>query len=303
MKSLSPTQKAILALIAANVIWGAAPPVFKWSLRDIHPFTLAILRFGIAAAIFLPLAYTKLFVRPKDFFKLILIGFFGIFVNITFFFLGLPYAPSINASIIGSAGPIFIILATIYIIHHKVKRKIITGAYVGLLGVLVLIFVPLLRSGAQIAAVGNLFFIISVLGTVIQTILARRLLKKYAAVTVTFWSFFIGTLFFLPFFISEVQTYGFLPNISYQGIVGILFGALLSSAIAYHLYYWSLKFLHATEVSVFVYIDPIVTILIAAPLLGERPDFTFLVGAVLVFGGIFIAEGRLHWHPIHRLRS
>ncbi|MGE5042050.1 MAG: DMT family transporter [Candidatus Levyibacteriota bacterium] len=300
---LSPTRKAILALIIANIIWGAAPPIFKWALRDIHPFTLGILRFGIASLIYLPFALPKLYVKPKDFFKLILIGFFGIFVNIAFFFLGLPYAPSINASIIGSAGPIFIILATMYIVRHKVKRKIILGAYVGLLGVLVLIFVPLIRSGIQIAAVGNAFFIISVLGTVIQTMIARRMLKKYDSMPVTFWSFFIGTLFFVPFFINEVHTYGFLPNLGYQGIIGILFGTLLSSTIAYHLYYWSLKYLHATEVSVFVYMDPVIAILLAGPLLGEHPDFTFLIGSVLVFGGIFIAEGRLHWHPLHLLHK
>ncbi len=296
---MSNTKKAVIALIIANIIWGAAPPIFKWSLRDIHPFTLAILRFGIASAVFFPLAYGKLFIKPRDVFKLILIGFFGIFINIGFFFLGLPYAPSINASVIGSAGPIFIILAVIFFFHKKVKQKVILGSLTGLLGVLVLIFVPLLRSGAHIAAVGNVFFIISVLGTVTQTILARKLLKKYDAITITFWSFFIGTLFFIPFFVNEVHIYGFLPHLNYQGITGIFFGALLSSMIAYHLYYWALKYMHSTEVSVFVYIDPIVTILIAAPLLGEKPDATFLVGAVLVFGGIFISEGRLHWHPLH----
>lgn len=296
---MSNTKKAVIALIIANIIWGAAPPIFKWSLRDIHPFTLAILRFGIASAVFFPLSYGKLSIKPKDVFKLILVGFFGIFINIGFFFLGLPYAPSINASIIGSAGPIFIILTVIFFLHKKVKKKVILGSLLGLLGVLVLIFVPLLRSGAHIAAVGNVFFILSVLGAVIQTILARKLLKKYDAITITFWSFFIGTLFFIPFFANEVKTYGFLPNLNYQGITGIFFGALLSSMIAYRLYYWALKYMHATDVSVFVYIDPIVTILIAAPLLGEKPDATFLVGALLVFGGIFISEGRIHWHPLH----
>lgn len=299
--ALSPTKKAIIALIVANIIWGAAPPIFKLSLRDVHPFTLAFLRFGIASCIFFPLAYKKLAIKPKDILRVISLGFFGIFVNIAFFFLGLPFAPSINASIIGSAGPIFIILATILFLKKKVKKKIIIGAHLGLLGVLVLIFVPLLKSGAHVAAVGNLFFIVSVIGTVIQTILARRILKKYDATTITFWSFFIGTLFFVPFFIPEVTKYGFLPNLNLAGIVGIFFGALLSSAVAYHLYYVALKQLHATDVSVFVYMDPVVTILIAAPLLGERPDSTFLIGALLVFGGIFIAEGRLHWHPLHRL--
>ena len=36
---------AILAVIAANIIWGATPPIFKWALEEINPFTLAFFRF------------------------------------------------------------------------------------------------------------------------------------------------------------------------------------------------------------------------------------------------------------------
>ena len=38
-------MNAILALVIANIIWGAASPIFKYALTDIPPFTLAFIRF------------------------------------------------------------------------------------------------------------------------------------------------------------------------------------------------------------------------------------------------------------------
>ena len=56
------------------------------------------------------------------------------------------------------------------------------------------------------------------------------------------------------------------------------------------------------EVGVFTYIDPVIAVLIAMPLLGEYPTPTFFIGSLFVFLGIFIAERRLHWHPFHRIK-
>jgi len=58
----------------------------------------------------------------------------------------------------------------------------------------------------------------------------------------------------------------------------------------------------AQEVGLFNYLDPVVTVLIAVPLLGEHPDIYFFIGTILVFGGIYIAEGRIPWHPFHKLK-
>lgn len=303
MPKLSTTQGAIIALIVANIIWGAAPPIFKWSLQDIGPFTLAFLRFGIAALVFLPIAWGHYKIEKRDILKVVIMVFLGITINITFFFYGLELAPSINASIIGSAGPIFIIIGSFLFLKENPKKKVILGAGIGLLGVLALILIPLFKSGSNLSSLGSLFFVLSVLGSVGQTLIARRIMAKYLAITIAFWSFTIGAFTFLPFFISEVAHRGFLPNLTYQGAIGIIFGAFLCSALAYFLYYYALRYLQAAEVSIFVYIDPVVTVLIAIPLLGEIPDLTFMLGAILVFGGIFIAENRLHWHPLHLFKK
>jgi drug/metabolite transporter (DMT)-like permease len=295
---LSNPQKAILALIALNMIWGAAPPIFKFLLHDVHPFTLAFLRFVLPALIMFPFVKGKLKIHPKDYVKVFLIGFFGITINIIFFFQGLLQAPSINAALIGSSAPIFIVLCSLVFLKEKLKSKLITGALIGLCGVLLILITPLFKNGS-IAAIGNFFYLISMFGGVVAVLLVRKIMKRNSPIAVTFWSFVTGSIGFIPFFIQEIHTYGFLPNINAQGIIGIVFGVLFSSLAAYFLQTWALKYLTAADVSVFTYIDPVVTLLVAAPLLGEFPDGVFVSGSVLVLLGIFMAEGRFHWHPFH----
>ena len=96
----------ILALIITNVIWGAAPPIFKFALQNIPPFTLAFIRFFFAGIIFLPLVFKNFQkISLRSWFEIFLVGFFGVFINITFFFLGLKKTESINVPIIASSGP------------------------------------------------------------------------------------------------------------------------------------------------------------------------------------------------------
>src|SRR3990167_8951115 len=114
-------RTAVIALIIANIIWGAAPPIFKWALQDIGPYSLAFIRFFLATIIIIPFSYKHLRVKKEDIAEVFLIGFLGVTLNIAFFFLGLKYAPSINASIIGSAGPIFLILFAFLFLREKPK--------------------------------------------------------------------------------------------------------------------------------------------------------------------------------------
>ncbi len=102
---------------------------------------------------------------------------------------------------------------------------------------------------------------------------------------------------------SEIGTHGFLTGLNIQGVTGIIYGAIGATAIANYLYFYAIKQLPASEVGLFIYLDPIIAIMIAIPLLGELPTPLYIAGAVLVFMGIFIAEGRLPYHPLHKLRK
>jgi len=296
----------ILALIVANVVWGMASPIFKFALTNIPPFTLAFIRFFFAGLIFLPLAMLKWQkINRQDFINILLIGFFGVTINIAFFFLGLPKTTSINAPIVASSGPVFIFLLSVFFLKERPKIKVFLGMLAALLGVLIIVLSPIFIGNKQLAIgkiEGNLFFLIATFGAVFQTLISRKVMKKVNPYQVCFISFFFGGLTFFPFMNKELQTWGFDQLIA-NGWVGIIFGVLFSSALAYFLFYYGLSKIQAQEAGLFSYIDPVVAILIAIPLLGEYPTVFFFIGSLLVFGGIFIAENRIHYHPFKLIKK
>lgn len=300
---LSKAQQAIIALVIANIIWGAAAPVFKWSLQNVEPFTLAFLRFAIASVILFPFIVNNVVVEKKDIVKMFFIGFFGVSINIAFFFLALQLTSSINAPIIASSAPLFLMFFGFEILKEKPKPKKIIGGLIGFAGVLFIVLVPAIEKGLDASLLGNLFLVIAMLGSVGQTILVREFTNKYSALTMVFWSFVIGTFTFYPLMMIEVTQHGFLTGLNIQGIIGVVYGAVLCSAVAYCLYYFAIKQLPVFEVGMFTYMDPIVALLIAIPLLNEIPTTTYVIGSALVFVGILVAEKRLPYHPLTNLKS
>lgn len=296
----------ILALIITNIIWGAASPIFKLALTNIPPFILAFIRFFFGGLIFiLPAVYHWQKMTIKDFSQIMLIGFFGVTVNITFFFLGLPKTTSINAPIIASAGPVFLFLLSVMFLKEKPRLKVFLGMMLSLFGVLIIILSPIFYNNLTIhmgEVEGNIFFVFATLGAVTQTLISKKVLKKFNSYQVSMISFLFGSLTFLPFAVKEFEKWNFI-SLNFHGWMGIIFGVLFSTSLAYFLYYYGVSKIQAQEIGLFTYIDPIVAILIAIPLLGEYPTAWFIIGSVFVFIGIYIAERRLHWHPLHRFKK
>ncbi|MGB9707357.1 MAG: DMT family transporter, partial [Microgenomates group bacterium] len=198
-------MNGVLALIISNIIWGGASPIFKFALQNIPPFTLAFIRFFFAGLIFLPLAI-KNFQRIsfRRWTEIFLVGFFGIFINITFFFLGLKKTESINVPIIASSGPVFLYIFSILFLKEKPRFKVFSGMLISFLGVLIIVLSPLFFDGKKILfgeVEGNFFILLATMGSVFQTLIGKDLLKKVNPYFVSAFSFLLSSflfLFFLP---------------------------------------------------------------------------------------------------------
>lgn len=296
----------IIALIIANIIWGAASPIFKFSLSNIPPFTLAFIRFFFAGFLFLPFVIGKWqSLTVKQWFTIFLGAFFGITINITFFFLGLERSASINAPIIASAGPVFLYFMSVFYLKELLNLKVFFGMLISLGGVLFIILSPIFFESQRYVfgeIQGNIFFVLATLGAILHPLVYKNLLKKINVYQVTLVGFFFSSSTFLPFAVKELTTWSF-SQLNVAGLTGIIFGVFFSSALAYFLFVYGLSKIKAQEIGLFTYIDPIVAVLIAVPLLKEYPNLYFFIGSLLVFGGIFVAENRLHWHPFGRTRN
>ena len=176
------------------------------------------------------------------------------------------------------------------------------GAAISLIGVIIIVLRPIFENGYDSSLIGNIFFVVSMGLSVFYTLLLKEIAPKYNPLTLTFWIFVITSISFIPFVFFEAAHSTQLINLDFKSIIGILFGAVFASLIAYSLEIFALKHISANEVAVFSYIDPVIAVIIAKPLLGESITSTFLLGSFLIFLGIYISEGRLNYHPLHLLK-
>jgi drug/metabolite transporter (DMT)-like permease len=294
----TPAQRTIIALIVANIIWGAGTAVFKIALVNIPPMTLAFWRFFLAAIILFLMAKksgAKMHIQRKDLKYVILYTITGITINIIFYFLGLKLTHVINASIIISSQPIMTLILAITFLHEPfVKHKFI-GVILGCVGIVFIILEPILAG--QIGSstfIGNLFIIIATIGAVLQTLFGRKVLPHYDSFAFTSLSFLMGALSFLPFALFEYSTMAGLYNsIDWRGVMGIIYGVFFSGVGAYGLYDWALGRISASDTVIFSYLSPIAGTILGFFLLHENISALFLVGSLFIIAGIVISEEKL----------
>lgn len=293
---------AILALMLANIIWGAAFPIYKWSLEVLPLFSFVFLRFFIGALIILPFVYKDLRIKRENINLLLLLGLVSVTFQIPLLFWGLKLSPSINAPIIIASGPIFLMVASVLFLNERLRSKLLAGMMISLIGIMAIILRPLIESGGLGGSfVGNLLIFLATLCSVAQAVILKKLMVNNKPLVITFWMFLIGSLPLLPAFLVEQSQANMFANLNMQGIIGLIYGIVFAAVFAHALLAFGIKYIKASDVGIFSYVDPIATIVVAVPLLGEVITPAYIVGAMLVFLGIFVAEGRLPYHPMQKL--
>lgn len=302
MKLQFNKKLAIIALIIASIIWGATGSVMKLTLQHIPVFSLALIRFGSAAIILFPFVAKKLTIQKQHILILITTALFGITIHISAFFFGLKSTSAMNAGIIVTSLPLFSLFFAHLFLKEKVSPNLIIGGLIGFLGIGFIILKDVIASGFAFAPLGDILILTSTFSFLIYEILSKKLFKVYDSLTITYYSFLFGALGFIPGAVYETFQNPQWPfNLPPSAIAGIVFGIFLSSLSAYSLWQWGLSKLPAAKVGFFLYLDPIVSTIAAILLLSEKITPPFLIGAALIFTGLFLAEGHIHYH--HAMRK
>lgn len=290
-----------IALILASSIWGANNTVMKITLLSVPLFLLAFIRFGAASVLLLPFVVKKLRVKRQDWGRLLLCGLCGVTLNIAFFFSGIKLTTALNAGIIVSSTPIFTLLFANIFLKEKITYKLLAGSALGIAGIIVIIGRDILYNGLSLSPVGDLLMLAATLSFVAYEILSKRLFKTYNSSTITYYSFLIGALTFLPLaFFELINNPVWFTYLTATSFFGIGYGILCASLLAYSFWEWGLSKIEASRVGFFFYLDPVVSTIVAVLVLSEKITMPFVLGSLLIFAGLFLAEGRLPYHSAHQ---
>lgn len=289
----SEKLKGHILILIANILFAINMPVSKYLLpTHVSPEALTVMRMAFACVMFWTVS---LFAKQErvslgDMGLLFVCALCGVGLNQGFFIRGLNTTSPIDASIIATAVPIFVMLLAALILREPITRKKTFGVLLGVSGAVSLILQSTHGSGQTSSLGGNLMITFSGFIYSIYLVLSKPLTLKYSSVTIMKWMFLYSTLVVLPFTFSHVlDTPAFNhPEFDYRELGAIFFVLFGATFVPYLLIPMSLKRIRPTTVSMYNYVQPIVASFIAVLIGQDSFSIAKLLSASLVFLGVYL---------------
>jgi len=290
----SAAFKAFLAIM----IWGASFVATKIVLREVSPLAVITLRFGTGIVVLACVVAARRewkWPQRNDIGWLIFLGLNGITVHQLLQANGLVTTTATNSGWIVALVPIFSALLAWMILHERFGRLKVLGLVIASVGALLVISRGQLSHGLLNipATPGDFLMLLSSPNWALFTVLSKRMIGTTQrvmspALTLTY-VMALGWLAILPLFLIS-GSWMDLPRLTPAGWGGVLFLGLLCSGAAYILWYDALNVAGASQVAAFLYIEPFVTLIVAALLIGEKVTWATLAGGATILLGVWLVN-------------
>jgi drug/metabolite transporter (DMT)-like permease len=289
-----------LQIVLLALIWGLAFFLTEICLRDLGPATLACGRVGTAALGLFALALLtgqRLPRRLADWGPLALMGLLNNALPFSLIMWGQTQIDSGLASILNATTPLFtFVLAHFLTADERMSRRGLAGIIIGFIGALVLI-----GPGALDGLDGRSWGQFAVLGAAVcyacAGIYGRRL-RHLTPVGAAAGMTSAAALILLPLAAVLEQPWTFSPAATTW--TALLTLGLVSTALAYILYFRILASAGATNLLLVTFLIPVAALLLGTLVLGERISLSALLGMLLIFAGLAVIDGRLQQRILPR---
>lgn len=293
-RSMTPSEWVML--IALSVLWGGSFFFQGVAVRELPPLTIVVARVGLAAVtLWIALALMGIRVPGS---RRVWVAFFGMGVlnNAIPFSLivwGQAHIGSGLASILNAMTPLFsVIVAHLATGDEKLTPAKLFGVLAGIAGVTVMIGWQALGSlglevAAQLAVLGGAlsYGFASVFGRRFRDLGVQPMATAAGQVTAS-------ALLMAPLMLMIDRPWTLaMPSMAAAGALVAL--AVLSTALAYILFFRILAGAGAVNISLVTFLIPPTAIALGIGFLDERLEFNHLIGLGLIGVGLAAIDGRI----------
>ena len=291
-RHMTPATWALLVLLAA--IWGCTFPFSEIALRDMPPLTIVLGRVGIAAIGLLVWLRIRGIELPKDaglWLAFAGMGFLNNFVPFNLITLGQTQITGSLASILNGTTPIFtVVLAHFLTVDEKLSAGRFIGVGCGLAGVAVLIGSDAL-GGATDNVWGQALVVAAAMSYAFAGIFGRRFAKINPAVAAT-GQLTTSAIMMLPVALYVDQPW-LMSTPQWSSLAAVTALALLSTSVAYILYFHILSVAGATNLLLVTFLIPVTAVMLGTTFLGEVLLPSHIIGMAVIALGLAAIDGRL----------
>jgi drug/metabolite transporter (DMT)-like permease len=290
--SLKSVSVIDLLLLIVMTIWGLNLTVAKFALQEMNPLTFNSLRFAFASLVLLILtalskSHSRLDRRTLAY--LFLIGIIGNGGQIAVI-LGLYRTLAIIAALILASTPIFVSILNEAFGTERLDTRGWVGVFASFLGIILMMNLdPLGREGFLWTLVGDLLVLVGTFCWALYTVLSRPILSSVRTLQFVTYTVALGTPLLLIVSIPSLVTQDF-RTISWMGWTAVAFSSTLAVAFGYVVWYSGVRKIGSTRTAIYQNLTTLAAILFASQLLGERLFEKQIVGAALLFLGIYFTR-------------
>lgn len=284
----------LVAAFAHQVFGGGTFVVARYVLLQTDPFVVAFLRYILSASILCLIAH-RMGKRPgavpisrEDKWKIITLGLVIIIFNQTFYLFGQKLTTAGHGSLLFATTPIFVYLMAMKRLGETWSKMKGLGILLAVVGSAVIVFEKGLKFDFEFLK-GDIIILIAVAAWAYYTVWGKPLVQKYGAFRVTAYTLTSGTIAYFPFGLYRFIIAD-LSQIDIYGWLSIVYIAILTSVVAYSIWYWLLKYMEASRLSVITNFQPVVAGILGYYILGESLSFLFIIGGLIILSGVTITQ-------------
>lgn len=286
IKSWREKMSVPLAYIGVIIIWSTTPLAIKWSGVD------SGFLFGVTARMLIGLLFSSVLILflskrsvpwDKDSRKIYLVAGIAIYGAMLSVYWGSQYISSGFISVIFGLNPIVTgIMAAFWLKESSLTPAKIFGVLLGISG-LVVIFNQAIDLGGH-AVIGIAGVCLSVFLHSWSGIWFKKLDIKLTALEITHGGLMVSVpLYLLTWFISK----GTWPeNFTQRGLGSIVYLGIFGSVLGFVLYFYILKYIDVSRVSLITLITPVIALFLGSALNNEDLNITIWLGAGLIMLGM-----------------
>ena len=282
---------AHLCLFCSGAFWGLMAPVGKDAMmHGIDGIDLVSFRvLGGAILFWLTSFFTKKEKVPvKDNFLFGAAGIFALVFNQCSYTIGLNMTSPSNSSIMTTSMPIFAMVLSFLILKEPITWKKLVGVLMGCVGAIIIITTSATSGNAKVGNIwGDLLCMSAQFSFALYLALFKNLLSKYSLFTINKWMFTWATIVIWPFTIGHVGAIDFasVPMSTWWEAGYVIF---FGTYMGYICMMIGQKTLRPTVVSVYNYVQPVVSVSVSvmASLAVFKGMQAF--AALLIFSGVWL---------------
>jgi drug/metabolite transporter (DMT)-like permease len=278
--------------------WGIAPVATRYVVLRIPPLSLLVVRFLIAALLFLPAAITALrkWNRRQIWTWIVasLLGIIGYYVPVTY---GLQDVPASMGGLILASEPAWVLLFARVLRAEDFPRIAWIGALLSFAGAALLFIGSSLVGMSAKALLGALLVLLGGICFAAYSVALPPLTRTYGSLNTTALSTVIGTIPMLPFAVT-VRASDF-SGLGTIGWLSFAFLALGSTVIATVLWNFGVAAIGRARSGPYLNLVPFISVLGGYLLLSERLPALILISGALIIAGVLLAQRKSgsSYHP------